>query len=503
MGKRGPIAYHKRKKSPPKNVKGTKAKQAWRRNYNRSKKAMQGYRCGFNLMWRCCPRYLTSIGVKRPGKFLMKHNQHDGVMWCMPHECRMITDFRVNRIMADCGHSGKVTLAELKLIRRMFSFTFQVQGGGRCENYPCMKGAMADLDADALKPTWRPTVPTKLPPAEALRSAFTKPWTPETGVPFLLWCQMLLAAYDTYFNGMRPNEDFSRVKADSTTPQMAATRHLRDLHAGWASTAFLGGRSKLSGLRKGRPWRRYLCCHCPNDEHVSVPEDVEYGVTRDGNLIEPPTWQTDCPLAADEMLLRTQYYLPETRRNHYKTWSVKKGKWNLSNVDDVASLALKFLQTQGVNGDYDRWCGRKVYGRICDELKIKYCESFHVHGDLPSTWSERYQFMMPSTEYVKREQADNPLACIQSGRKIARWLGRGKVLKPELTKTQKLLRALLRRHGDGDLFDAVMDSEDEEDDKSNVKRETVKREPKRKRASLTESYPRKRPRPSSDDEWDG
>ena len=430
-------AYHKRRKQPHPDVRGRLAKQCWRRNFRRGNSSMRGYRRGFRNMWKVegVSKYLVGLGLKRPGKY-HKWNQHGGEMWALPCECKQMTETSVNTVLVKCAESDRITVDNLLEIRKMLSFTFQVKGGGRGENFKCVPNAFEAMDADAFKPTFRSLVPKRLPSADQLRVAFLEKWTPDKG-PYILWVQKLVAAYDTFFNGLRPNEDFSKIKKDCPEEQ-EHVRHLRDVAAGWASTLFVGGRSKLSGLRKGRPWRRYICCHCPGGRHIAVPQDIEYTLKKDGRLCEPPTWCTTCPLAGNELILRAQGRIPLARQSVYKIWGAS-GRWTMRNIGHVPALAFDFLRCQGIEGDFDSWCGRKVYGRLCDALDIQFPQSFPVHGDLPDTWQGHYQFGMRKTNYVNRSQPDDPLACIQSGRKIALWLGRGKVIPPPPPDETKLM----------------------------------------------------------------
>ena len=175
---------------------------------------MKMYRKGWNLIWRRqggCPHYLRSFGLARKYN---ERNQHGGCMPAMPHEARLLTDTRVRRIVNRCGHSGKITIDELKAVRRMFSYIWQIQGnGGDRLNFPCMRSCFKDLDRNELAPSWKSNAPMRMPTPGQLRHAFTKPWSETCGVPLLPWSQMLLAAYDTFLNGHRPSADTNRVKA--------------------------------------------------------------------------------------------------------------------------------------------------------------------------------------------------------------------------------------------------------------------------------------------------
>jgi hypothetical protein len=484
------IAFHKRRKKPHPDVRGRLSKQAWKRNWKRGNSAMRGYRRGFRSMWRVegVAKYLVGIKAKRPGKY-HKWNQHGGEMWSLPCECRMMTETTVGNVLEKCGDSERITFDNLLEIRKMLSFTFQVLGGGRGENFACVGSAFDAMDADTLKPTFRSLIPKRMPSAAQLHAAFLQKWTAAKG-PYILWCQKLVAAYDSFFNGLRPNIDFSKLKKQCPL-QVAAVRHLRDLAAGWASTHLVGGRAKLSGLRKGRLWRRYICCHCPGGTHIEVPADVEFTIKRDGTLLEPPTWCTTCPLAANEVILRGQWRIPEERQSVYKVWG-SSGRWTLRNVGNVPALAFEWLKIQGVDDDFDQWCGRKVYGRLCDELEIKYPESFPVHGDLPDTWQGHYQFGMGKTDYTNRDQPDDPRACIQSGRKIARWLGRGKVIPPpepdENTVMLKAIFNMLKSAGVGVPSGCKKEEAacKKEEERTVPKRRLVTPWPKAKRPRLSE-----------------
>ena len=247
MGKRGPIAKHRKQLKPPRGLRGEKTLQAWRFNSSRSQAAMSGYRKGYTYMWRCDPHYLDSLYVPRPGKY--KENQHGGHMPALPHECAWATESRVRRIVNRCGHCGLVTLHELKTVRKMFSYLYQIQGkGGKTKNFKCISSCFRDMNGLLLKPSWKQNTPINFPKPSDLRLAFTTPWTAACGVALVRWNQLLLAAYGMFFNGQRPNCDMSSVKADSETLKEAQSRHMADEDEGWSSTGYHGGRNKLQGL---------------------------------------------------------------------------------------------------------------------------------------------------------------------------------------------------------------------------------------------------------------
>ena len=327
-------------------------------------------------------------------------------MMATPKECDPITPSRVRAIMFRCGESGKLTKDELGLVRRCFAFIYQTQGkGGVNENFPCMKNCFAAIDADALKPIFKPNVPLRMPTGDELKKAFTTPWTKECGVPFLMWCQLLLASYDTFFNGHRPRSDTGRVKKNSSSEIEAKTRHIVNAGEGWGSTAFHGGRSKLSGIAKGRPWRAFRVCHCPGGNHVSPKLDYdEEPWDAEGNMTAPIDWTTECPVACFQVVTKSQVYLHPKYVGLFKQWNPNKRRWRKDNIDNIAKMALRFLEVQGIQGQFDEHCGRKVYGRICDAMKpqIPYKDSFQVHGDLPSTWHMAYQYGMQPTKYSTR-----------------------------------------------------------------------------------------------------
>ena len=461
--------------------------------YHTSETNFWSDRKGYRLMWSGCKHYLQGIAKILPPGHYPKTNQHGGVMPATPKECDAFTNKRVATIMRRCAESGKLTRHDVFKLRKCFAFIWQTQGkGGTNDNFPCMPNVIASINAETLKRKVRVNTPMKKPTAEQIKSAFTKGWTKKTGMPFLRWCQCLMAGYDQFFNGHRPKSDTSRVKINSENLAEAEHRHVMSAEEGWCSSGFQGGRSKLTGMRKGRPWRAYRVCHCVGAKHVSPPEEaLEFDL--EGNPKSIPTWFTECPVACYEVIMKTQGHLLDTKKGLYKTWSTTRGCWNERNHGDVAAMAFEFLKIQGVEGEFDPHCGRKTYGALCDHLRpqIPYQTSFQVHGDLAETWSNAYQFGMRRSNYSVREQSRDPTMCCKSGRLLAQWLGRGKEAKADLDPTQAMLLMIAQRMGIGDQADNLL---------YGPKKEKRKREddklPKR------QLFPKK-PKKESDDEDEG
>ena len=417
------------------------------------------YRKGFRLMWRGCKHYLQGIAKILPPGDYPKSNQHGGVMPATPKECDPFTNTRVRSIVRRCAESGMLTKDGIYKLRKCFAFIWQTQGnGGTTDNFPCMPNVIAAINAESLKSKVRVNIPMKKPTAEQIKTAFTKGWTKETGMPFLKWCQCLLAAYDQFFNGHRPRSDTNRVKTNSETYAEAEHRHVMSAEEGWCSSGFHGGRSKLSGMKKGqRAWRAYRVCHCEGRKHVSPPEEgLQFDL--EGNPKAFPTWFTECPVACYEVIMKTQERLLKKKQGPFKTWSTTNGRWNTTNHGDVAAMAFEFLKVQGVEGEFDPHCGRKTYGALCDHLRpqIPYQTSFQVHGDLADTWANAYQFGMRKSSYSVREQSRDPTMCCKSGRLLAQWLGRGQPAKADLDPTQAMLLMIAKQMGMGDKADTIL-----------------------------------------------
>ena len=74
-------------------------------------------------MWRLCPKYLTRIGVPKPGSF-RKKNQHGGAMWSLPSECNL-TGKQASTIIEKCYEKG-TTKDGLKSVRKTMSYAHEL-----------------------------------------------------------------------------------------------------------------------------------------------------------------------------------------------------------------------------------------------------------------------------------------------------------------------------------------------------------------------------------------
>ena len=111
------------------------------------------YRAGFRSMWQVAKRTLKKCGVKPPGKYDPK-NCHKGEMWGWPFEMNL-TNHKVKRIMFEVIDSNKLTLGQLKHVRRSMGYawklyTSKTQDQEGEKNWPCMARVWKTIDHEEI-----------------------------------------------------------------------------------------------------------------------------------------------------------------------------------------------------------------------------------------------------------------------------------------------------------------------------------------------------------------
>ena len=413
------------------------------KNEMREPSTMKGLRWGFNLMWEHAEAEMEKHNIPRPDTF-DKKNHHGGKLWGWPRECNM-TDNKAKRIFYACYKTGNMTEPMLRAVRKTLAYAYELKGGEPLQNWPSIKGVWQTFKLCNLPKSEMSQKPELIPTPQQLKRAFTTEWNPDCPMVFAVWLVGLIAAFDSFVNGLRSNEDISRVKN--------SPRHVYNWDAGWECSEFDGGRAKLCGNKKGtREWWVWRVCLCPGGRHIRPPHNFKETINKAGNPTVNIKWCTCCPLAALELL----WSYPGPRRC-YPKWLTKSGTFKKQNEGDVIQLALQWMLAQGVTEvGFDTNSGRKSLANWCEFLHVPYAESFYIHGDHPDVWRDSYQPTIPTVKKGNnRKQGRNPDECTKALRRFGGYLGRGRQLKPQLNRHERYLHHFLQTVDKGDLADKI------------------------------------------------
>lgn len=278
----------------------------------------------------------------------------------------------------------------------------------------------------------------------------------------------LLVAWDWGVLGARSKEDLKRIKNGAA--------HGLDRVEGWGWTEFKGGRSKLCKAKKGtRAWRAWRVCMCIGKKHVPIPEEAEFSIDKKGNLMEPASWCTACPVNAMDMTFRMQDHMVEEEKHDdvyrhariYRKWDKRRGRSAKDSQGEPVDYALEWLKIQGIERSFDTNAGRKGLSRWLKELEIPYPEGMQIHGDHEDVWEKSYQKGLPKNGYKTREQSLDPDFATSALRKFANWCGRGPKVKPlAVSRRDRLLVGVMEGLGQGEKARRILngfpsDSDDE------------------------------------------
>lgn len=477
--RRGPPAYAARAKLP--RYASHQAKVQADKNEAREPKTMSTIRYGFRLAWDHAPKEMKRAKIKPVGSYDW-NNHHRGEMFGWPNECNM-TNLKASKILRACKNCGNMTLDQVKSVRKMLAYAYELCGGKQGENWPCVKGLMHTIQVSKLKPKTKEVLPLNIPTPTQLKKAFLKEWTPDNSWHFVPWCVGLIASWDAFVCGCRSDTDHDRIKKSRI--------HSKNWAQGWQCTSYEGGRAKLTGMKKGsRPWWAWRVCMCPGNKHVRPPQNYNTELDENGDpKSKKVAWCTTCPLACTELLWTLQYGTKEKRM--YPKWlpPTKKlrGRFGDSNINEVSKHAAKWMDEAQQVGKFDHFSGRKCLARWVSHLKIPYAESVHIHGDLHQVWGKNYQEDIPKSVYSIRNQSREPETACKALRKFAKWCGKGLPYDSRLKKSDRFMYAVLKALGKGKIADIIKhempsESDDEEDDEEGtlskllVKPAAIKRE---------------------------
>ena len=391
---------------------------------NKSNAAHTGYRQGYFLMWKFCPKECERLKFPKPGTFL-KANGHDGKIWGWKKECNM-TNKKAGKILLACIRTRKMTLPQLETVRKSLAYSYQLRGNAVTKyqkNWSEVTNVWKAVDQKKCAPT-RSNKPRLIPTPEELKAAFTSQWDPSRNkMPFLKSVIGRRAAFDIFFSGHRPNKDIGKLKA--------SRRHEVNEREGWMWTEFKGGRSKLSGPKKSsRKWKQWAVCWCKDGRHVAPTLRERYNLDPDGNPTDgKPGFDDRCIIAGFQF---TNLWLAKKNWRRYPNLvGVGRGKSHKGNIGNsdfgtVVKLAKDWLADNGL-GPYDTNAGRKAYAGVLDKLNICYEWGFENHGDKYSTWENNYQAgcRRENEDFSRRTQSNVPRIATRALRQISTWMGMG------------------------------------------------------------------------------
>ena len=430
-GRRGQASYVECSK--PTKGSGLLNRITRRLNSKKSNSTMKIYRQGYLLCWRHCSKYMTEHGIPPPHSF-RKNNMHGGVLWDCQTEVK-ITGHQCAKLLELLWESKQVTLDQLKMVSKTWSYTYSLVYHEPQSNFPVVKLQMKSLKGEVHAPSQNKK-PERIPQTGHLKQGFTTEWRRDCGMAFLPWCVGLLASWDYLALGMRRKEDLNRIKRSS--------EHVMAEDKTWQKTMLHGGRCKLTGDKKGnRPWGAYRICLCKGGKHQGpLKEDVyPFRFDKAGNPKKDPTWCTTCPISCVEVVFGQQTH--NQKKGVYRKW-LKTGRMNLENVNDLHELSMTWMRSQkALTGEeFSRNCGRKSLGRWTSQLNVEYEQSVEIHGDHEDTWRKYYDKSVKNpSKYECREQSEDPTIATAALRKLSEYFG---VRKAKSQFSQKEILQLMQ-----------------------------------------------------------
>ena len=462
---------------------GHRRKSVFDLNKMRGNKAMMQYRRGYTKLWEVpeCRAYMKKYtDLKEPGKY--EHtNQHGGHMFSLPGDT-VLTDAKAGRLMYMAITSKRLTLEELKAVRKMFSFLYQINGGKPAGNYDEVQAEWPHTrNKENIVPRKTPEQELTVPKPRELKNAFRQAWD-KTKMSLVVWSMGLLATWFWAIFGARGTEDIKRIKN--------GCEHCISHREGYSWTKFDGGRAKLCG-GKTREWRAYTVCLCPGGKHQPLPADTRYAMDNEGNPFYEPTWPVGCPVNAMSLILGMQERLD--KKGVFRKMSTQKdkrgGRIGVQNYGDpVSQLALPWLKVQGCLEEFSHNAGRHALGRMMTKLKVPYRMTFQLCGDNPDVWIDHYQKDLYESGTLKsREQSRNHEVATAALRKVAEYFGLGLPLKRTVDSRDQILALIAKKLDLGPAAEAILsgkpveDSESEAEDPQELY--TFKAEPEERRSS--------------------
>jgi len=426
---------------------GYRKRIQFRKNKKKAKPTMERYRTHFKLIWTLEGDFIrrSCKGLKPPGSY-DPLNQHGGRMPALPGDFQL-SDLQAGKIIFRCAHEDyghDISYDQLRGISGMFSYLFSIPTGQQGENYPEVKSVMEGYTKEDFTKK-RTLIPTSIPSPESIKKAFTKPFQPGRGMSYALWVTGLLATWCWAVFGCRPGCDIKSLK-DST-------QHTINLQQGWASTAYVNGRNKLCGKKRGtRPWNCFFICLCPNGKHRPVSKSWALtAFNKDGTLKKRTNFCTECPL---NCLKLKEFRAGDESFQLFSKFTKTNRNWG-GNHGPVVQLAIKWLDFQGAstNIPYDTHAGRKCLAGLLTKTNAPYPEGHEIHGDHVDVWIPDYQPSCPWSDFARRTQSTDPRVATTALRRFAYYFGRSKApeVDANLSLQERLLTRLMQAQGQSKL----------------------------------------------------
>jgi hypothetical protein len=388
-------------------------------------------------------------------------------------------------------------MSQLKTIRKGLSYAYELTGKKtkKMSNWPCISGQFeSSIRPGLLKESTVSSVPTKIPTPKQLKKAILKGWHKGCGMSLLKWSVFYACFWDTQVCGARPKVDLNKIKK--------STVHAVDYKAGWQCTQFLGGRSKLSGSKKGnRPWWMWRICVCKGKQHVRPCEDAWSYIDDDGNPTRKINWDPSCIMASIEFVQQLQHdedMPPRCYPNVVERTARRAQRLGDRNVAFPCNAALDWMECQGLPR-FDPHSGRKGLGRWCKKLEVIYKISnvIHLHGDLFEVWNEHYEEDLSGKVSIRKQSRD-PEVATAGLRVFAGYLKRGfnPYSKPMtlLERQQHELLKLLAKPGVADRIRMGLPAEDSDSEAEEVTPKPKSRKRKRKKQTADGAAPARKKR---------
>ena len=198
-------------------------------NSKKEDSALARYRAGYTLVWKKAGHYCS--GLKRFPKpnTCDKKNHHRGFMPSLKGDFGLSERQAATILEYVCEAPG-TSYAQVRTVSAMLSYLHGLQTGIHGKNWKQVTQVLHAYDESDFKLIRKSLKPVVIPSPDSIRKAFATAWTPDCGVPFTLWCTMLLASWCWCIWGCRPNVDMKSLKESEV--------HADDTAQGWAWTAY-------------------------------------------------------------------------------------------------------------------------------------------------------------------------------------------------------------------------------------------------------------------------
>jgi hypothetical protein len=416
VGKRGRKDPRQTKKMPRRA--GVKTQKAYMMALDKSVHTFQKYRTGYNTAWNKpkTRRYMIEHGFKPPGQW-DSANLQDGRMFASPREVAFITEEIAGTLLWKAYFEDKASNGQLFDISKMLSFAYQLKTGEVKGNFKCVKQTWGNMNPDRMQPSRKSHKATVYLAPEQVKTSLMTPWNQNTGLALPDWSSRYMGCWHWNMNGARSKVDLARIRHSA--------QHYVNYAAGWQCTEYLGGRAKVEKRLGERPWKAYATCTCVGG-HNGLPlsyADQEPLFGDDGNPLQPPTWNTCCPLSCFQVIGHWLRRSGLTPTRVFPKWSYKTCTFTKEcfGRNTLIVVMRDFVQRQGANPQnlvLSPNGGRKAFGSLCRRHEVPYEQGFECHGDQAKNW-KRYQSNVKwDRSFKRRTQSPDPEVCTAAHRRI-------------------------------------------------------------------------------------